>query len=378
MLRKISRFFLFLIVCLFLSLTALFLSASMSRAAALPPGLLQPSPSLPPGVFFPVTPPPPGILPPVPSPFPVALVPAPSPSPVSTLPLPLPLPGGIVLPQLLPIFQEPIFGAVVGDTTRVSVASDGTQADGGSFHSDISGDYSTITFDSSATNLIIGDTNTFSDVFTHNRLTGITSRVSVSSGGTEGNNPSDYPAISTDAAWITFRSTASNLVSNDTNGKMDVFLRDVALSQTTRVSVASDGTEANGDSSFSDISADASTVTFHSFASNLVLNDTNNTWDVFVHDLASGSTTRVSVSSSGTEANGLSQYPSLSSNGTYVAFHSFAEPNHACLLIFIRYPRRWEFPLRFHFRRWALCCVSVGCPQSCHRRYEQYDGHFRT
>jgi archaellum component FlaF (FlaF/FlaG flagellin family) len=127
-----------------------------------------------------------------------------------------------------------------------------------------------------------GDTNGTWDVFVHDRVTGQTTRVSVASDGTQGNGHSGSPSISADGRYVAFSSSASNLVPGDTNGRGDVFVHDRLTGQTTRVSVASDGTQGNGDSWWPSISADGRYVAFASEASNLVPGDTNGTWDVFV------------------------------------------------------------------------------------------------
>ena len=217
-----------------------------------------------------------------------------------------------------------------GETTRVSVASDGTQ---GNSHSDtgysgypiisIEGRY--VVFSSVASNLVNGDTNNTDDVFIHDRQTGQTTRVSISSSGIQGNDFSTGASISADGRYVAFQSEASNLVSNDTNNAMDIFIHDRQTSETTRVSVASDGTEANGFSAAPYISDDGRYVAFCSMASNLVSNDTNNAMDIFVHDRQTSETTRVSVASDGTEANGMSSnYATISSGGRFIGFSSEA------------------------------------------------------
>jgi Tol biopolymer transport system component len=213
---------------------------------------------------------------------------------------------------------------LTGQTTRVSVASDGTQGNGDSVSPSISADGRYVAFMSYAYNLVPGDTNGKADVFVHDRLTGQTTRVSVASDGTQGNDGSGGASISANGRYVAFVSGASNLVPGDTNGVDDVFVHDRLTGQTTRVSVASDGTQGNGDSWWPSISADGRYVAFMSWASNLVPGDTNGTWDVFVHDRLTGQTTRVSVASDGTEGNSDSIYPSISADGRYVAFQSWA------------------------------------------------------
>jgi Tol biopolymer transport system component len=181
-----------------------------------------------------------------------------------------------------------------------------------------------VAFESAASNLTSGDTNNARDVFVHDRQTGQTTRISVTSDGTQGNNESIVPAISGDGRSVAFFSWASNLVSGDTNNAMDVFAHDRQTGQTTRVSIASDGAQANDDSYLPSLSADGRYVAFYSEASNLVSGDTNNTWDTFIHDQQTGETTRVSLASDGTQGNKSSFDPSVSADGRYVAFTSIA------------------------------------------------------
>jgi cold shock CspA family protein len=211
-----------------------------------------------------------------------------------------------------------------GITERVSVDSSGAEGNGDSYTQSISADGQVVAFMSYASNLISGDTNGVPDVFVHDRSTGITERVSVDSSGAEGNGDSYTQSISADGQIVAFSSYASNLVAGDTNGDSDVFVHDRSTGITERVSVESSGNQANGHSYDSAISADGQIVAFRSEASNLVAGDTNGTWDVFVHDRSTGITERVSVDSSGTEGNGDSHEPSISADGQIVAFWSYA------------------------------------------------------
>ena len=194
--------------------------------------------------------------------------------------------------------------AAGGDTTRVSVASDGAQGNRYSYDPSISADGRYVAFYSYASNLVSGDTNGVYDVFVHDRQSGQTTRVSVASDGAQGNNGSYYdPSISADGRYVAFDSSASNLVSGDTNGARDVFVHDRQGGGTTRVSVASDGAQGGTGSWNPSISADGRYVAFYSGASNLVSGDTNGTDDVFVHDGQTGQTTRISVASDGSQGN---------------------------------------------------------------------------
>jgi Tol biopolymer transport system component len=153
---------------------------------------------------------------------------------------------------------------------------------------------------------------------------GSTARVSTATGGEQANGRSFVPAISADGRFVAFYSEASNLVSDDTNAARDVFVRNVQTGQTTRLSVSSTGAQANGDSFAPAISADGRYVAFASAASNLVDGDTNDANDVFVRDRQSNTTTRISVGLGGAQANGGSDQPSLSGDGRLAAFTSAA------------------------------------------------------
>jgi Ca2+-binding RTX toxin-like protein len=211
-----------------------------------------------------------------------------------------------------------------GAVTRVSTAGDGTQANNNSTNAALSADGRYVTFESNASNLVAGDTNGTVDVFVKDLLTGAITLVSAATDGTQGNGPSNNAAISANGRYVTFRSPASNLVADDTNGNFDIFVKDLLTGATTLVSTASDGTKGNGLSFGAALSADGRYVTFISSASNLVAGDTNNTYDVFVKDLLTDATTLVSTASDGTQANGQSSSSMLSADGRYVTFDSTA------------------------------------------------------
>ncbi len=209
-------------------------------------------------------------------------------------------------------------------TTRVSVDSAGRQTNGASFKAAISADGRFVAFESDATNLVLGDTNGAADIFVRDLLTGRTTRVSVDSLGRQANGASFNAAISADGRFVAFESDATNLVLGDTIGKRDIFVRDLTTSSTTRVSVDSAGGQANGASFNAAISADGRFVAFESNATNLVQGDTNGVADIFVRDLVTGRTTRVSVDSLGRQANGASFNAAISADGRFVAFESDA------------------------------------------------------
>jgi archaellum component FlaF (FlaF/FlaG flagellin family) len=212
-----------------------------------------------------------------------------------------------------------------GTIERVSVDSSGVQADGPSAGTSISADGRYVAFLSLASNLVPGDTNRDWDVFVHDMKTGTTKLVSVAGDGTTtGNGDCDYPQISADGRYVAFRSEASNLVAGDSNGAADIFIRDLQTGITKRISVNGAGAQANGQSWGATISGDGRYIAFRSAATNLVSGDTNGVSDVFVHDAQSGATERVSVASDGSEGNGDSYGPSISDDGRYVAYRSAA------------------------------------------------------
>jgi Tol biopolymer transport system component len=205
---------------------------------------------------------------------------------------------------------------------RVSVRSNGAQANGDSTRPALDATGNLVAFDSSASNLVSGDTNQELDVFVHDRTTHRTGRVSVSSEGIQANGSSNSPSIA--GRFVTFISSASNLVPNDTNGVEDVFVRDLVAGTTERVSVSSSGEQGNSSSTAASISAGGRFVAFSSFASNLVAGDTNGAFDSFVHDRQTGLTERVSVNGGGVQGDAMSVDPSVSRNGRFVTFYSDA------------------------------------------------------
>jgi Tol biopolymer transport system component len=182
-----------------------------------------------------------------------------------------------------------------------------------------------VAFESTSADLVPGDTNGATDVFVKDLSTGAIRRVSTSSSGQESNGESYSPSISADGRYVAFESFASNLVPNDTNGATDIFVKDMLTGALIRVSIAASGAEANGESYCSSISADGRYVAFESFASNLVPDDTNSATDVFVADLGTGVLRRASVSASGAQSDEDSYRAHLSSDGSSVAFESRAD-----------------------------------------------------
>ncbi|MFQ5487862.1 MAG: hypothetical protein ACE5ET_05380 [Gammaproteobacteria bacterium] len=203
---------------------------------------------------------------------------------------------------------------------RLNIASDGNEAEQsatGNWNS-LSDDGRFAVFSSAAGNLVAGDGNGVADVFVRDRRNGATSRVSVASDGTQANGPSDAAVISGDGRYVAFESQAGNLVAGDSNGVSDVFVHDRQMGQTWRVSVASDGRQGNGPSLRPDLSADGRYVAFESQANNLVPGAPY--WGgIYVHDRQTGQTTLESVNSAGVAA-AFAYVATLSDDGRYVAF----------------------------------------------------------
>jgi RHS repeat-associated protein len=235
-----------------------------------------------------------------------------------------------------------------GEAVRLSVGPGGVQANGASANPSISWDGRYVAFQSEASNLAAGDSNSAADIFVADRDPdgdGIldeagqfaTRRVSISSAGAQADNASQHPAISADGRYVAFNSLASNLVGGDTNGLWDVFVHDRDADadgildepggvSTNRVSVSSAGVQGNADSGNSQppaLSADGRFVAFASAASSLVFSDTAQV-DIFLHDRRLGRTKRISVGEGGIQLNKDSDAPAISAHGRYIAFHSLA------------------------------------------------------
>jgi Tol biopolymer transport system component len=140
-----------------------------------------------------------------------------------------------------------------------------------------------VAFDSCADNLVTGDTNGKRDAFLKNIDTGDIQRVSESQSGQQANGHSIVLSISDDGRYVVFSSEATNLIDGvvDTNGKIDIFVKDMITKQVTRISDASNGIQSNKDSYQADISGDGSTVVFSSDADNLIEGDSNYSTDLF-------------------------------------------------------------------------------------------------
>ena len=216
------------------------------------------------------------------------------------------------------------------ETIRIDLGPDNVQANGECARPVISGDGKLVAFESAATNLekpgMLGkssDTNKARDVFLRDLDAGTTTRISVSTEGKQGAGESVRAAISTNGRYVAFQSDAP-LQSDDTNKKTDVYLHDLDTKETTRVSIGPGGVEGNGGSFSPTLSADGRLLSYWSNASNFVSGDSNKVGDVFVFDRTDGSTVRVSIGADELQGDGMSSDPSMSPDGRYVAFWSGA------------------------------------------------------
>ena len=241
---------------------------------------------------------------------------------VTAAPLLLAAVGGVAVGG--GVAASPMEARAGGVTSRVSVSSDGEQANRGSFGPAISAGGRYVAFSSNASNLVAADGNEHRDVFVRDRVEQKTRPVSVGPGGRQANGPSGNPAISASGRYVAFTSSASYLVAGDTNDSRDVFVRDRVSRVTGRVSLGPGGSQGNDDSAAPAISADGRYVAFTSDASNLAAADTNRQRDVFVRDRGDQKTRRVSIAQGGRRINGESRNPAISATGRYIAFESEA------------------------------------------------------
>ncbi len=207
-----------------------------------------------------------------------------------------------------------------GETDRVNVTTMNEQADGYTFEFALSGDGRRVAFASMAP--IFGGGPQV-QVFLRDLQVDTTSIVSTPGGITGGNGQSRYPAITADGRYVAFESLADDLVGGDTNATTDVYVRDTLSAVTSRVSLATGGGQGDHVSGFPSISDDGNVVAFASIASNFGGGGTD-TWDVFVRDRGAGTTTFLSTNTSGGNLGGDAYAPHVSADGTAVAWETQA------------------------------------------------------
>jgi len=221
------------------------------------------------------------------------------------------------------LFQREL---ATGITKRLNIATDGTQVTGLLLGYSVSSNGRYIAFSTLAPGLVTEDTNSFYDIFLRDTLNNTTTRISNGINNALTNESSAYPTISSDGRYVAYESFATNIVANDTNIARDVFVYDRTTATTTRLSIGIAGVQSNAQSYNAVISGDSSAVAFFSEATNLVPGDTNAVGDVFVRNIAAGTTAIVSVSTSGALGDGISGTNdiSISQNGKVIAFDSLA------------------------------------------------------
>ncbi|HEX5010890.1 MAG TPA: hypothetical protein VFY71_10855 [Planctomycetota bacterium] len=242
----------------------------------------------------------------------------------------------------------------VGLTVPVLLPAQGAAPDAASNAPAMSGNGAWVAFSTAASNLVPDDPDGVPDIAVVGLRKGQVRCASVSTEGVKGNAASADPALDKAGRRVAFSSAATNLVDADTNGEPDVFVRDLVKGITVRASVASDGTEADGASEKPSISANGRLVVFASHATNLVANDMNGCEDIFLHDMLTGETKRISRGLLGVDPDGDSSLPRISANGRYVAFLSMARN-----LVFLA-----DFPTRDAFlvdlKTGVIEMISVG------------------
>lgn len=211
-----------------------------------------------------------------------------------------------------------------GAVILLNMTATGTVADSTSSQPDISGDGRLVVFQSYGSNLTTRDTNNDSDVFLKDTQTGVLKLISATATGRVGDGFSGNPDISTDGRYVVFQSQASNLMEGDLNGAFDIYLRDLQTNTLSVLSRNADLLMGNGDSVTPSINADGRLVAFASDASNLVANDRNAARDVFLKNTQTGAITLISANGLGASGYGFSDSPSISADGSRVAFRSYA------------------------------------------------------
>ncbi len=211
-----------------------------------------------------------------------------------------------------------------GAVQQASINAAGGQGNGHSEHADISADGRYVVFESYASNLVAGDTNSYVDIFIKNLESGSLLRVSTSAAGGQGNGGSVSADISADGRYVLFESDASNLVAGDVNGKGDVFVKDLQSGTIQLVSTSTTGEQGKWDSGNAHFSADGRYVVFTSYANLIAPSDNTYSPQIFIKDLQTGAIQCVSTNAAGTKSNGWNFSASLSTDGRYVVFESTA------------------------------------------------------
>ena len=225
------------------------------------------------------------------------------------------------------VFQVVLRDQTSGAIEFISVSDAGVLGDQTSQVTGISADGRYVAFSSSSSNLVANDTNGTPDVFIRDRTLSTTTRASLTYQGFESSGGVGSHAFSRDGRYVLWSSSATDLIADDTNGVQDVFLRDLILGTTERVSVDTSGAQSAGHSGGLggiSVSSQGRYVVFESSSADLVANDTNGVQDIFLRDRQLNTTRRINVSATEEEANGISENPRITPDGRYVVFSSRA------------------------------------------------------
>ncbi|NDW01134.1 PD40 domain-containing protein [Salipiger sp. PrR002] len=211
-----------------------------------------------------------------------------------------------------------------GAVSLISSNAAGEGANGPSGVSSFSPDGATFAFFSRGDNLVDGDGNGVGDVFIKDLTTAAVTRVSVAADGTEGNGESSGGAFSPDGTKLLFASRATNLVAHDGNGSQDLFIKDLLTGAVEMVSTDTFGNQWIGDSYGGVFSPDGTKIAFYSDTTSLSVRDSNGEWDIFIKDLISGTVTAVSTNVAGEIGDGMSFWPEFLPDGSGIVFTSGA------------------------------------------------------
>jgi Tol biopolymer transport system component len=220
---------------------------------------------------------------------------------------------------------------LTGETRLVSATAAGVEGNGDSWAPAISADGLAVAFESTASNLVAGDTNGVSDIFGWSAQdpAGGVERLSVGPNGVQADAASYEPTVSGDGRVVAFSSGASNLTPGVSGiNTINVYRRDVIAGTNTLISANGAGTGVGG--SKPALSEDGQRLAFYSFASNITAGDGNGLWDIFVYDHSNGTRTRVSLTNGGGERNQGTESasrvvaPAISGDGRYVAYSTTA------------------------------------------------------
>jgi Tol biopolymer transport system component len=276
---------------------------------------------------------------------------------------------------------EGVSGVFVRDrqeatTELVSITTAGSPIAGHSYQASISADGRFVVFTSLDSSVVDEDSNDCDDVFVRDRVAGVTERISVNSQGEQANADSFFPSISADGRFVAFVSWADNIVPGDTNGYSDTFLRDRQLGTTQRISVGPEGEQLSGCSSFPSVSSDGRHVAYWSDVEDLIVPYSGVAGHVFVRDRQTAALELVSASSENEQAAGWASYPAISPDGRSVAFFSWAAnlvPDDAndCGDVFIRDRLRFRDVPSDHwaFQEVTACAgagIAAGYPDGCY------------